>query len=161
MAFLDKFAKWFTFIITYFAYAALVVMMVFVGVAAAARAINQPIIGDVEIVQLCMVILVAGSMAYTEFRNGHVEVGIIADHFPTGIQKFLDIFSLALTIIFCLIVAYAFYTKFDTEHSSILLGYKYFPLKALLITGFLAWAFMAFQKITVLLRMKAYKKFEE
>lgn len=161
MAFLDKFAKWFSFIIAYIAYAALVVMMVFVGIAAVARGMNNPIIGDVEIVQLCMVILVAGSMAYTEFRNGHVEVGIIADHFPAGIQKFLDILSLTLTIIFCLIVAYAFYTNFDTEHSSILLGYKYFPLKALLIIGFLAWAIMAFQKITLLLRMKEYKKFEE
>lgn len=161
MAFLDKFAKWFSFVIAYIAYAALVVMMVFVGIAAVARAMNQPIIGDVEIVQLCMVILVAGSMAYTEYRNGHVEVGIIADHFPAGIQKILDILSLTLTIIFCLVVAYAFYTNFDTEHSSILLGYKYFPLKALLIVGFLAWAIMAFQKITVLLRLKEYKKFEE
>jgi len=161
MAFLDKFAKMFSMVISYVAYVALVVMMLFVGVAAAARAFNQPIIGDVEIVQLCMVVLVAGSMAYTELKNGHVEVGILVDHFPTKLQKILDIFSLCLTVIFALTCAYAFYAKFDTHHSSILLGYKYFPLKALLIVGFIAWAIMAFQKITVLLRMKEYKKLEE
>lgn len=161
MAFFDKFAKGFSLVISYFAYASLVVMMLFVGVAAVARALNMPIIGDVEIVQLCMVILVAGSLSYTEYRNGHVEVGILADHFPKGLQKFLDIFSLTLTVVFCLIAAYAFITKFDTHHSSVLLGYKLYPLKALLIVGFISWAIMALQKITVLLRMKEYKRFEE
>lgn len=161
MAFLDKFAKMFSLAISYVAYGALVIMMVFVGVAALARALNFPIIGDVEIVQLCMVVLVAGSMAYTEYRNGHVEVGIIVDHFPAKIQKILDYISLTLTMVFSLVVAYAFYTKFDMHHSSILLGYKYFPLKAILIIGFIAWAVMAFQKITVLFRMKDYQKFED
>lgn len=161
MAFLDKFAKIFSLIISYIAYGALVSMMIFVAVAAGARAFNYPIIGDVEIVQLCMVLLVAGSMAYTEYRNGHVEVGILVDHFPAKIQKILDYFSLILTMIFSLVIAYAFYKKFDMNHSSILLGYKYFPLKIFLIVGFIAWAIMAFQKITILFRMKEYKKFEE
>lgn len=161
MGVLDKFAKGFALAISYTAYVALVVMMVFVGIAAVARAMNQPIIGDIEIVQLCMVVLVAGSMAYTEHRNGHVEVGIIADHFPKKIQKMLDLLSLTLTAVFCLIAAYAFYAKFDTHHSSILLGYKYYPLKILLIVGFISWAIMAIQKITVLLRQKEYQRFEE
>ncbi len=161
MALFDRIAKGFALVIAYIAYAALVLMTIFVGIAAVARAFHHPIIGDVEIVQLGMAILVAGSMAYTEYRNGHVEVGILVDHFPSKLQKILDIFSLCLTVVFCVVVTYAFYTKFDMEHSSILLGYKYYPLKALLIVGFIAWALMAIQKIIVLLRMKGYEKFEE
>lgn len=161
MAFLDKFAKGFSMVVAYIAYISLTLMMVFVGVAATARAFNKPIIGDIEIVQLGMVILIAGSLAYTEYKNGHVEVGIIVDHFPSKIQKALNIFSLVLTAVFGLVVAYAFYSKFDTQHSSILLGYKFYPLKILLIVGFVAWSLQAIQKITVLLRMKGYEKWEE
>lgn len=161
MAFFDKFAKGFSMAVAYIAYISLTLMMLFVGVAAVARALHKPIIGDIEIVQLGMVILIAGALAYTEYKNGHVEVGIIVDHFPSTIQKILNIFSLVLTVIFSLTVAYAFYTKFDAQHSSVLLGYKFYPLKILLIIGFIAWALMAIQKITVLLRMKGYEKWEE
>lgn len=161
MILFDKMAKWISLGISYFAYASLVLMMFFVGIAATARSLNRPIIGDIEIVQLGMVILVVGSLAYTEYRNAHIAIGILADHFPTTIQKILNIFSLCLTVAFCVIVAYAFYTKLDTQHSSILLGYKIYPLKTLLIVSFLAWALMAIQKITVLLRMKGYQKWEE
>lgn len=160
MALFDKIAKGFTIGISYIAYAVLVLMMIFTGAAAVARAFHHPIIGDVEIVQIGMAILVACSMAYTEYRNGHVEVGILVDRFPSKLQKILDIFSLCLTVIFCVIVAYAFYAKFDMQHTSVLLGYKFYPFKALLIIGFIAWALMAIQKIIVLLRMKEYKKFE-
>ena len=161
MAVFEKIAKGLSIGIAYIGYAALGLMMVFVGVAAVARAFNNPIIGDIEIVQVGMVVLVATSMAYTEYRNGHVEEGIIVDHFPSKVQKFLDIFSLCLTVIFCIIVAYAFYTKFDMHHSSILLGYKFYPFKMLLMVGFIAWALIAIQKIIVLLTMKEYKRFEE
>lgn len=158
---IEKASKYLSTGIAYIAYAALTVMMVFVGVAALARAMHHPIIGDVEIVQLCMVVLVATSFAYTEHKNGHVEVGILVDNFPGKIQRILDIFSQVLVVVFCAICAYAFVINFETEQSSILLGYKYFPLKILLIVGLIAWALVAIQKIIVLIRMKEYKKFEE
>ena len=161
MAFFDKFTKGLSIAVAYIAYISLMLMMVFVGVAAVARSFNKPIIGDIEIVQLGMVILIAGSLAYTEYKNGHVEVGILADHFPSTVQKVLNIFSLVLSVIFSLTVAYAFYTKFDAQHSSILLGYKFYPLKIMLIIGFVAWALMSIQKIIVLLKMKGYQKWEE
>ena len=161
MSLFDKFTAGFSKLVAYLGYISLVFMMVFVGVAAVARAMHRPIIGDIEIVQLGMVVLIAGSLAYTEYRNAHVSVGIIVDNFPGKVQKIIDIFSLCLTVIFCVVVAYAFYTKFDTQNGSVLLGYKFYPLKTILIVGFIAWALMAIQKIIVLLRMKEYIPWEE
>ncbi|MEK3937097.1 TRAP transporter small permease [Sporosarcina sp. FSL W7-1349] len=161
MTIINRFIKGLAFINAYIAYGALLFMMAFVGLAAISRAFNHPIIGDMELVQIAMVALVVGSMAYTEFRNGHVEVGILVDNFPPFIQKILNIFSLVLTVIFCAVVSYAFIVKFDPMHSSVLLGIKFYPLKILLIVGFIAWALVALQKTIVLLTSKEYKKFDE
>ncbi|MFJ8063229.1 TRAP transporter small permease [Psychrobacillus sp. NPDC096426] len=161
MTIINRFVKGFAFINAYIAYAALIFMMIFVGIAAIARTFHYPIIGDVEFVQIAMVVLVVGSMGYTELKNGHVEVGIIVDHFPPLIQKILNIFSLVLTMIFCAVISYTFLLKFDPKQSSVLLGIKFYPIKILLIIGFVAWAFVAIQKIITLLRSKEYQRFEE
>lgn len=161
MAIFDRFAEYVSKGIAWIAYASLAIMMVFVGVAAVARALHRPIIGDIEIVQLCMVVLVAGSLAYTGFRNGHVEVGIIVDNLPSMFQRILDIISQICVIAFCVICAYSFIINFETEQTSILLGYKYYPLKILIIVGLLAWAIVALQKIVTLIRLKPYHKMED
>ena len=108
-----------------------------------------------------MVVLIVGSSAFTELKNGHVEVGIIVDHFPLVIQKILDILSLLLTIFFCSIVAYAFFSRMNFNITSSLLGIPYYPLKILLILGVFSWIIVAIQKIIIILTAKEYKKFEE
>lgn len=161
MNLLTKFSKGFAMLNAYIAYAALIIMMLFVGVAALSRGLNFPIVGDVEIVQITMVILVVGSMAYTELRNGHIDVGILVDNFPTKIQKALDIFSLILTVIFCAFVVWAFITRFETSQVSVLFGIPFYPIKILLILGFTSWAIVSIQKLAVLITAKEYKRFEE
>jgi TRAP-type C4-dicarboxylate transport system permease small subunit len=128
-------------------YWVLVLMMIFVGVAALSRGIGFPIIGDVELVQFAMVMTIVGSLAYTEHTNSHIAIGIIVDRFPEKVQMVFDIIAQIFVIFFSLIVAYVFIIKLDFVQASTLLRIPFYPFKILLIIGFVSWGIVALKKL--------------
>jgi len=147
MAILDKVVGVIVKVNKWISFSVLVLMMIFVGIAALSRGIGYPIIGDVEFVQFGMVLLIVGSLAYTEDTNSHIAIGIIVDKLPEFIQTILDIIAQILTIVFCFVVAYVFFLKLNFVHASTLLRIPFYPFKILLIIGFVAWGLVAIKKL--------------
>lgn len=143
----SKFNHVITSINKWMAYVALVSMMIMTGIAAFSRGIGYPIIGDVEFIQIGMVLVIVGSLAFTEKTNSHIAIGIIVDHFPIKVQKILDVVAYTFTSIFSLTVAYAFLIRLDPNETSMLLEVSFYPLKILLIIGFTAWGLVAIEKL--------------
>ncbi|MFM1653796.1 TRAP transporter small permease [Brevibacillus sp. B_LB10_24] len=127
-----QFNKW-------LAYASLIAMMIIVGICAITRGFGTPIIGDIELVQMTMVSLIVGALAFAEKEKAHIEIGIIVDHFPMRVQYFLDLVSALLKGTFAFLVAYVFINKMNFVEASVLLRVPFFYFKILLIIGFVGW----------------------
>lgn len=136
----SRISKWIAYII-------LILMMITIGIAALLRGLGHPILGDVELVQLGMVLIIVGSLAYTEQTDSHIKIGIIADNFPDIVQKIIDVCSYVLTIVFAGIVAYTFIIKFEMKMQSNILRIPFYPLKIFLIIGFVTWCLVAVDKL--------------
>ena len=54
-------------------------LIVIVG-AVVARWVGKPFTGQIEIVELLMIILIMSGISYAQSNNGHVEVGIIVEN---------------------------------------------------------------------------------
>jgi len=124
-----------------------IIMMFLVAIAATARGFGYPIVGDIEIVQITMVSLVVGSLAYTESEKGHIAIGIIVDHFPKKLQYILDLVSGILKAVFAFLVAYVFFIKMNFDQVSILLRVPFYIFKILLIMGFIGWGLESIRQI--------------
>jgi TRAP-type C4-dicarboxylate transport system permease small subunit len=147
MAVINKIVQMIVDVNKWISYGVLVMMMIFVGIAAFSRGIGYPIIGDVEFVQFGMVLVIVGSLAFTEETNSHIAIGIIVDKFPQIVQTLLDILAQILTIIFSFVVAYVFLIKLNFMQASTLLRIPFYPFKILLIIGFIAWGLVAIKKL--------------
>jgi TRAP-type C4-dicarboxylate transport system permease small subunit len=147
MAVINKIVRLIVDVNKWISYGVLVLMMIFVGVAAFSRGIGFPIIGDVEFVQFGMVLVIVGSLAFTEHTNSHIAIGIIVDKFPEIVQTVLDIVAQILTIVFSFVVAYVFFIKLNFMQSSTLIRIPFYPFKILLIIGFIAWGIVAIKKL--------------
>jgi TRAP-type C4-dicarboxylate transport system permease small subunit len=147
MAVINKIVQIIVDVNKWISYGILVLMMIFVGVAALARGLGYPIIGDVEFVQFGMVLVIVGSLAFTEDTNSHIAIGIIVDKFPQTLQTLLDIVAQFLTVIFSFVIAYVFLIKLNFMQASTLLRVPFYPFKILLIIGFIAWGIVAIKKL--------------
>jgi TRAP-type C4-dicarboxylate transport system permease small subunit len=133
--------------------AVIALLMIFITFSIISRFLGYPILGDVELVQLSLVILIMASLAYTEAENKHIAIGLFVDHLPKSIQRLIDIFSATLTLIVGLVVAVAFYQLAVHEMSqsylvsSSLLKIPLYPLKLFVSLGFLLWGLQALFKI--------------
>lgn len=112
---------------------------------------NKPIAGDVDMVELMMVALVALGLAYTQAEEGHVSVKLLVDRLPLRLQTGIDIFVfLMATGILCLIVWQSFgegvYSFLSGEHS-MTIGIPFFYFKFLIPLGFFIWALETLLKV--------------
>src|SRR5699024_8864146 len=92
-------------IFRYIALATMAFMMLFITIAVLSRLFIAPIIGDIEIVQLGMVVLIMCGLAYTQQVGGHISIDLIADRLPARFQHFLEVIGSFLTFIVTLIIA--------------------------------------------------------
>src|SRR5699024_3789539 len=120
----------------------LTVMMFFTAVAVILRSFSKPIVGDYELTELFMLILIMTSLGYAERDNKHISIVIIVDRFPNYIQSLLNIIARMLTLIFCIIVSLIFLLnliKNGETQSTELLRISFLPFKLLIVIGFLSW----------------------
>ncbi|MFA8439363.1 TRAP transporter small permease [Pueribacillus sp. YX66] len=127
-------------------------MMFFVAFAVISRLIYEPILGDVEIVQLGMVVLIMCGLAYTQRVDGHISIGIIVDKMPYKGQKILDVIASLLNVIVTFVISFIFISVFlnhknEMQLSTSLLEIPYYPFDFVIILGFTMWGLQALLKM--------------
>ncbi|MDN7244623.1 TRAP transporter small permease [Planococcus shenhongbingii] len=139
VSFITNLAKWISF-------STLIIMVPLVTYFSISRSLGYPVVGDIEIVQFSMVILIMGSLAYTEATGAHISISVLADRFPAKVQLALDFMAQFLTILFCFIVCWAFIVKINFGQTSDLLNLSFVPFKIFLVICFIGWALEAMVK---------------
>src|SRR5699024_5635384 len=137
--------------------------MVFITFGVLNRLLFTPIIGDVELVQLGMIVIIMFGLVYSESIEGHISIGLIVDRFPSKYQRLLSIVSSLLTSIVALVIAYVFLNLSidyftNTKLTTNLLRIPYFPFDFFIFIVFLGWGLMAFTKMILKMIDKEYKQ---
>ncbi len=60
---------------------------------------NAPLMGVFELTEFMMVCVVFLAMAYTQAGKGHVAVDLVVNRFPRGVQTFITVISLLLSLL--------------------------------------------------------------
>lgn len=121
----------------------LTIMMLIITFVVILRALSIPIVGDYELTEFSMVIVIACSLAYTESVNEHIAIGIIIDKAPQIVQKSINVIGSTLTIIFCFVVSYVFIVTLNYDRVTDLLDIPLYPFKILIALGFFLWGLEA------------------
>ena len=83
------------------------IMWLIVANALMRKVFNAPIQGSFEITEAALVLLVFLSLAYTQYRRGHIRVILLTRHLPMAVQHVLYIFVLLVGCGFFAWCAYA------------------------------------------------------
>lgn len=68
---------------------ALVLLTAVIMVDVVGRFFGAPLYGSRDIVQMASVFVVFGGLAYADLKGGHIQVDILADHFPEAMNRIL------------------------------------------------------------------------
>jgi TRAP-type C4-dicarboxylate transport system permease small subunit len=112
------------------------------------RFFKYPILGDIELVQLAMVVLIMGGLAYTQEKEDHIAVDILVNKFPIKIQVILDLVSKFLIMLMAFLIAYIYFQVFlkhlnVTVVKTTLLGIVQYPFDLIIVLGFFTWGLQA------------------
>lgn len=126
-------------------------MMFYITFAVLNRQIYKPIIGDVELVQLMMIILIMFGLGYSQSQEAHVSISIIVDRFPEQVQNIIIIIGYILTFIVTVIVAWvtlgiAIDEMKGSSRSTDLLEIPFWPFRYIISLGFVLWGLEALKK---------------
>ena len=116
------------------------IMWLIVSNALMRKTFNQPIQGTYEVTELALVLLVFLSLAYTQFRRGHIRVTLLTRHLPARLQHALYVAALAIG---CLFFAWCSYAVFGDAVRSYSVGeqewglirFPLWPVKASIVVG--------------------------
>jgi TRAP-type C4-dicarboxylate transport system permease small subunit len=72
---------------------------------------NAPVQGSFELTEAGLVLIVFLTLAYTQYKRGHIRVTIVTRHLPIGLQHGLYIFVLIVGALFFAWCTYAAYTN--------------------------------------------------
>lgn len=126
-------------------------MMFYITFAVLNRQFYKPIIGDVELVQLMMIILIMFGLGYSQSQEAHVSISIIVDRFPEQVQNLIIIIGYILTFIVTMIVAWvtlgiAIDEMKGSSRSTDLLEIPFWPFRYVISFGFVLWGLEALKK---------------
>jgi TRAP-type C4-dicarboxylate transport system permease small subunit len=146
---LIKTVDWITDITKWIANVTMALMMTFISFAVISRAFNFPIIGDVEIVQFGMVVLIMFSMAYSQREDAHLAIGFIVDRFSPRIQTIFDVLAQSLIFLICIVIGWVFFgdARKNMIESSTLLEIPFYVFKYVISIGFIMWGLQSLLKI--------------
>ena len=130
----------------------LAAMMVFITVSVFMRyVLNSPIAGDLEVVEVMMMVVVLMGLAYTQAVEGHVAVRLLVDRFPPRLQAGIDIFNFILATGIMLLIVWQSSNQgiysFQCWERSDILSIPICLFRFLIPLGFLAWALEALLKV--------------
>lgn len=138
--FITDITKWLAYIIT-------ILMMFMISYFAITRSINNPVKGDIELVQFVMVLLIVTSLAYTERLNAHVVIDLIFSRLPKTVQTILTFISRMLVLFVCFVISWTFLSKIDPGTSSTVLNIPFYPFRVMIVIGFIAWGLEIIRKL--------------
>ncbi|WP_158737997.1 TRAP transporter small permease [Alteribacillus sp. YIM 98480] len=130
----------------------ILLMMVLITVSIISRAVfNAPIIGDYELVELMMVVLIGLGLAYAESIDSHIKVGLLVDRLHTNKQTVINMFVNISVFAVCMLLGTV---QFNAGISSLsgmqiktsLLQIPHYPFQFLLAIGFYLWGLEALLK---------------
>ncbi len=126
--------------------------MLFITLAVVGRAFHIPVLGDVEVVQLAMVVMIMFGLAYSQAKDAHISIGLLVDRLPPRVQLIMDVLGLVLTVAVCAIISWVYwhvairYTTGITQYTD-LLEIPMTPFKYFIAIGFLLWGLEALLKL--------------
>jgi TRAP-type C4-dicarboxylate transport system permease small subunit len=146
---LIKTVDWITDLTKWIANVTMALMMTFISLAVISRAFNFPILGDVEIVQFGMVVLIMFSMAYSQREDAHLAIGFIVDRFSLRIQTIFDVLANSFIFLICILISWVFFgdARNNMIESSVLLNIPFYVFKFVISIGFIMWGLQALLKI--------------
>ena len=105
---------------------------------------NRPLAGAFELVEYMMAIIVPFSIVYCAYEKAHVSVELILERFPLGVQRFFDLFTTAVSIIFVSLIAWQNFLYigecYVSEMTSAVLLIPAYPFAVPLAIGILTFA---------------------
>lgn len=128
-------------------------MMVLIAFTVVSRGVfNAPIVGDYELVQLMMVIMVGLGFSHAEAVDAHVKVGLLVDRFNKKAQAVVDILGYTVVVVICFIIGTIQFEAALEALSSFMvttsiLGVPHYPFQFLLGFGFFMWGLEALLKV--------------
>ena len=94
-------------LLTYLSAVIILFLMVYVLLEVLMRyAFNSPLPGHLEGAELLLPMIVFFAISYTQARNGHVGMSLVVEVLPIRFQRFINIFTLGLSILTCAVLAY-------------------------------------------------------
>lgn len=154
MQFLMKVIQFITNINKWVSFFTLTLMMLAVTYFSISRTSGHPVIGDIELVQFTMVLLIMGSLALTEQSDSHISIGLIVDKLPPRIQATVNFISQLLMLLFCFLICWVFISRMNFLQASDLLKIPFYPFKIFIIIGFSGWGLEALLRL-----MKSVRSF--
>ncbi|MFA8440134.1 TRAP transporter small permease [Pueribacillus sp. YX66] len=134
------------------AYVSLAFMMLAVSIFSIARTMGHSLIGNIEIVQFLMILLIASALAFTEREDAHISIGVIVDFLPSPVQRVVDLIAYSLLFVFCMLIAWIVVIQIDFLQVSTLMEVPYFPFKIMIVIGYFAWGLEALRKLMMTIR---------
>lgn len=136
---------------SWFAFVALILLMLITVAGVASRALHRPILGTIELIEYTMVVLIALSFAYSQASNGHVSVGLVVDHLPRGVQLVFEAVGFLLVAATVMAIAWIYVQENVLKDSSAatstgMLAVPRLPFKVILALGFFTWGLEALLK---------------
>ena len=127
-------------------------MMLLITIAVVGRSFNSPIMGDVELVQLAMMVIIMFGLGFTQKEGAHISIGLLVDKFSAKIQSILDIFAQLLTTAVCWLLSWVFLNGAVKEMTgqvikSDLLSIPHYPFKFIIMIGLFLWGLESIFKI--------------
>lgn len=127
--------------------------MFFITFATVSRTLfNAPILGDIEIVQLSMVVLIMFGLAYCEKEGAHIAIEFFVERFSPRVQAVFDMIAHVLTCVVCLLIGWFFIRSgmdnmTNNYRATDLLRIPLFPLKFIIAFGYMLWGLESFCKL--------------
>ena len=143
------------------AYVTLTLMMLAVSIFSIARTFGHSLVGNIEIVQFLMVLLIVSALAFTERQNAHISIGVIVDYLPKPVQKFIDIIAYILLFLLCMLISWVVILQIDYSQTSSLLEIPYFPFKIMIVVGYFSWGLEVLRKLIVTIRNEKLQEVQE
>ena len=151
-------------LLTYLSAVIILLLMVYVLLEVLMRyAFNSPLPGHLEGAELLLPMIVFFAISYTQARNGHVGMSLVVEALPIRLQRFINIFTLGLSILTCAVLAYfgAKQAYFAYEINDVTMTPPYWPIWPSASIVPLGYGLLALRMSLQILQQIAPKRFPE
>lgn len=126
-------------------------MMLLICFYVTQREFFTPIRGNVEILELSMVVIIMFGLGYSQSENAHISIGLLVDRFPQRAQFAIDVAAYVCTAAVSIFIGWIMLQAAMEEMSgqgqaTMLLKIPFYPFKFIIAIGFALWALEALLK---------------